>query len=254
MVHINDNTYKAVIALNNSGVALLQHRRYMEGLLTFKDALILMKLSLQSDDTSLLSSSSSLQQQDQVNVALQCAWHRTSQMHGDKILSQNTDIVVVTNQDNPFEVYNNLERNPGTLCCVKIDPMEWEGCYPDSEKLNFELSIIMYNYGVAHLLASLPSRTSGDDAKDVYAQTSYHLFELAQNVIDVHITSADEFYVPSDILLLAMLTGTCLYQLSTLALHDRATTNLICLEWVLMTIFTQERVNTMLSPCTAACA
>ena len=251
MVHINDNTYKAVIALNNSGVTLLQHGRYMEGLLTLKDALVLMKHSLQPDNAS---SVSLLQQQDQVDVALQGAWHRSSQVHEEKFASQDADIVVVTDQDNPFEVYNTIERNPGTLCCVKIDPMEWESYCPDSEKFNIESSIIMYNHGVAHLLASVLSPTSGDDVVDMCTQTSYHLFELAQNVIDMHLTSADEFHVPSNMLLLAMLTSTCMYQLSIPTQRGRATTNLICLEWILTTIITQERLNTMLSPSAAACA
>jgi hypothetical protein len=252
MVHINDSTYKAVVALNNSGVTLLQHQRYMEGLLTFKDALILMKNSFQPADAS---SMSSLQEQDQVNVALQGAWHRTSQIHEDKILSQKADIMVVTDQDNPFEVYNTLERNPGTLCCVKIDPVEWESCCPDSERFNVESSIIMYNYGVAHLLASLLSPTNGDNVVALHTQTSYHLFELAHSVIDMHLISADEFNVPSNVLLVSMLTSTCLYQLSMLTHHDRRTaTNLKCLEWVLLTIITQERLYPMLSPCAAACA
>lgn len=252
MVHINDSTYKAVVALNNSGVALLQHQRYMEGLLTFKDALILMKNSFQPDDAS---SVFSLQQQNQVNVALQGAWHRTSRMHDEKILARKADIVVVTDQDNPFEVYNALERNPGALCCVKIDPVEWESCSLDSERFNVESSIIMYNYGVAHLLASLLSPASDDNVIALHSQTSYHLFELAHSVIDMHLTSSDEFNIPSNVLLLSMLTSTCLYQLSMMTQQDRRTAmNLKCLEWVLSTIITQERLYPMLSPCAAACA
>ena len=255
MVNIDDSTYKAVVALNNSGVTLLQHQRYMEGLLTFKDALILMKNSFQGDDAPSATATSSSLQQHQVNVALQGAWHRTSRMHEDKTISQKADIVVITDHDNPFEVYKALEANRGTFCCIKIDAVEWESCCPDSERFNIESSIIMYNYGIAHLLLSCLSPTTGSVSATWHTQTSYHLFELAYSVIDMHLMASHEFSVPSNVLLVSMLTSTCLYQLSIVAHHDlQSATNLTCLEWIISTIITQERLYPNVSPCAAACA
>lgn len=252
MNQINDTTYKAVVALNNSGVTLLQHQRYMEGLLTLKDALTLMKNSIQTEDSPTTTQSS---QQRLINVALQGAWHRTSRMYQSKLVSQKTYIVAVTDHDSPFEVYNLLEANPGALCCVKIDSIEWESCCDDPERFNVESSIIMYNYGIAHLLASCMLSMNGDHTAAWHTQTSYHLFELAHSIIDMHLITSDEFSTPSNTLLVSMLTSTCMYQISIIEQQDRrAATNLKCLEWVLRTIITQENLYPALSPCAAACA
>jgi hypothetical protein len=245
MNHTNDATFKAVVALNNSGVTLIQHHRYMEGLLTLKDALKLMKNAFEADH----------EHQKQVNEALQDVWHRTSQMYEDNGSCPIADILVVTDHANPFEVYNELERNPGKLCCVKIDPMvEWESSCT-SDRFNVESSIIMHNYGVAHLLTAMVLPRSGAFDATVYTQTSYQLFELAHSVIDTHLMTSDEFDIPPNVLLVSMLTNTCLYQISMLTPQDRrTTTNLKCLEWVLSTIVTQESLYPMLSPVAAACA
>ena len=251
MIHINNATFRAVVGLNNSGVTLLQHQCYMEGLQTLKDALMLMKILFQSDDAS---SMSSLQQHDEVNAALQRAKHRTNRMQEDKIVCQMTNIAVVTDLDNPFKVYNALERKPGTLCCVKIDPMGWGSCCPDSEQYHVESSIIMYNYGVAHLLASFLFQHSDDSFVAGLNQTSYHLFQLAHSVIDMYLLSSDAFNLPSNVLLVSMLTSTCLYRSSMPTQHDHHTAaNLKCLQWILLTIISQERIFPIESLC-SACA
>lgn len=240
MNHTNDMTYKAVVTLNNSGVTLIQHHRYMEGIVTLKDSLKLMKNACAADE----------EQQKQVKKTLHNAWHRANKIYEDNHSSPKADILVVTDHATPFDVYNELERNPGKLCCVKIDPMEWESrCTSDG--FNMEASIIMHNYGVALLLLSM----SGDYDPTVYTKTSYQLFELSHCVIKISLTSSDVFNIPPNVLLVSMLTNMCMYQISMLTQHDRrARTTFKYLEWVMSTIFNQQRLYRMISPATAACA
>ena len=240
MNHTNDITYKAVVTLNNAGVTLIQHHRYMEGVLTLKDSLELIKNAFAADE----------EQHEQVNKTLHRAWHRANKIYEDKRSSPKADILVVTDHATPFDVFNELERNPSKLCCVKIDPMELES-RRTSDGFNEESSIIMYNYGIALLLLSM----SGDYDPTVYTQNSYQLFELSRCVIDMHLTNSDALNIPSSVLLVSMLTNMRMYQISMLTQHDpRATTTLKYLEWVLSAIFIQQRVYHMISPAAAACA
>jgi hypothetical protein len=246
MVPNNDKMYKAVVALNNAGVELLQHQRSIDGLLTLKDALMLMKSSYQHDETSEVSAL----QVDEVNKALQAAWHRTSRMHENASKSHEVTIVSITDHDSPFDVHNTLKQNPDNVCCVKIEADDVEIFSHDSDRYDVEASIIMYNYGIAHLFAS--AQTSATRTND---QTAYHLFELAQSVIDTNVACLDDAAIPSNILLVSMLTSTYLYQLSYHAEYERnATKHLLSLEWVLSTIIYQESLYSSLSPSAAASA
>lgn len=259
MVHVNDTMYKAVVALNNAGVTLMQHQRFVDGLMTLKDALRLMKNAIH-----IYPSSSSVPQHEDVNVALQAAWHRTSRIQRSDTsgttsykLSSAAHIVVITDQDSPFDVYNILENDPSTICCVRIDPVECTNC--DSDRYEVESSIIMYNYAIAHLMASSIEPSSNKDGFVDRFQLSYDLFELAQSVIDAHTASLDEFAIPSNVLLISMLVATYLYQLSVqLPQHHnyerRSCKNLLSLELVLSTIANHEMLYNATTQCAAACA
>jgi hypothetical protein len=249
MLHINNKMYKAVVALNNAGVALIQHQRFMEGLATLKDALCIMKNSFRfkDEESSSTSTSSSLPEQVDVDAALQAAWHRTSQMHNTTTVHNETvPIVVITDQDNPFELYNALERNPQTVYCVKIDPIDSVYEY-DTDRYEVESALILYNYGIAYLFAS---------KKNVdQTQTAYQLFELAQSITVAHLAGLDEFEIPSNVLLTSMLVATSLYQLSMQSQHERRIwKNLQCLEWIVSAIIDQEMLYPTLKQTTAASA
>jgi hypothetical protein len=240
--------YKAVVALNNAGVELLQHQRSIDGLLTLKDALILMKSSYQYDETLEVSAL----QVNEVNTALQAAWHRTSRIHENANRAHEVTIVSITDQDSPFDVHITLKQNPENVCCVKIEPVEVDDNSAQSDRYDVEASIIMYNYGIAHLFVSATVQTSANRTND---QTAYHLFELAQSVIETNVACLDDAAVPSNILLVSMLTSTYLYQLSFHAEYDQsASKHLQSLEWVLSTIMHQESFYPTLSPSAASAA
>jgi hypothetical protein len=246
MLHFNDTMYKAVVALNNAGVALVQRGRLVDGLETLKDALCIMKNSFHNDEQSL-SLPSSLPEQDVVNTALQAAWYRTSRMHDTtEICGESANIVIITDQDNPFELYNALERNPQTVYCVKIDPLDTVYS-SDLDRHEIESALILYNYGIAYLFAL---KQISDQP-----QTAYHLFELARSITDAHLAGLDEFEIPSNVLLTSMLVATQLYQLSTQSQQEGQTCkNLQCLEWILSTIINQEMLYPTMKQTTAASA
>jgi hypothetical protein len=246
MVELNDTRYRALVALNNAGVQLLQHQRSIDGLHTLTDALALMKCLFQDTEVS-----SALQLED-INMKLQAAWTCTSQIHANEIVPHEMKIMTVANQDSPLDVLKLLKQNPESVSCVRIDLIEGAiDCY-DAEHCSVDASIILYNIGVAHLFTStrLPTHTTS-----VNHHAAIRLFKLWQNAIGVNLVGLTESTVPSDLLLISMLSATCLDHFSTNSISDQnCRMNLQFLDWVLTTIIAHERMFATVSPSASAAA
>jgi hypothetical protein len=221
------NAYKAVIALNNAGVDLMHRRLFAEGGETLKDALCLMRDTFRIGKESIRA--------EELDRVLQAAYHRTSMIPKGMVPENTVRIALITDHDNPYEVFHQLERNAGTVCCVKIDPVDCF-CGDDTDRLEIESAFLLYNYGIAHLFA----------APSMYApchldltKKAYQLLELAESIANTHLPGSDRVDAPTSTLLVSMLITTGLFQLSSHSL-ERKWENQQKLECLLTSIMNLE--------------
>jgi hypothetical protein len=243
---MNVAAYKAVVALNNAGVGLLQRRRFTEGAETLKDALRLMR-------TFFHASECSDGQEVDVNEALQAAYRRTSAIREEyeERSDINICIAAITDNEHPYEVFHRLERSTGVIFCIQIDPVD-SFCGDDMERLEIESAVILYNYGIAHLCACPTPSTP--ESRSEYTQRAYQLISLAESIVKVHLQDdCDQVDTPTNALLVSMLINTSLYQLSS---HNLEMTfqNKRKLEYVLSTILNLEMMFPLMDPNAAASA
>jgi hypothetical protein len=224
----NLNAYKAVIALNNAGVDLMHRRLFDEGAETLKDALRLMR-------NTFCNSEESIPRAEELDRVLQAAYHRTSMIPKGMVPENTVRIALITDHDNPYEVFHQLERNAGTVFCVKIDPVDCF-CGDDTDRLEIESAFLLYNYGIAHLFA----------APSMYApchldltKKAYQLLELAESIAYTHLPGSDRVDAPTSTLLVSMLITTGLFQLSSHSL-ERKWENQQKLECLLTSIMNLE--------------
>jgi hypothetical protein len=203
------NAYKAVIALNNAGVDLMNRRLFAEGGETLKDALCLMRDTFHTGKESIRA--------EEVDRVLQAAYHRTSMIEKGMVPENTVRIALITDHDNPYEVFQQLERNEGTVCCVKIDPVD---CFSgdDTDRLEIESAFLLYNYAIAQLFAA-PSISAPCHTERT--QKAYQLLELAESIADTHLPGSDQVDAPTSTLLVSMLISTVLFQLSSNSLERK---------------------------------
>jgi hypothetical protein len=241
---MNVAAYKAVVALNNAGVGLLQRRRFSEGAETLKDALRLMR-------TFFDASESSPPQNIDVNQALQAAYRRTSAIQEEYEEHNDTNVYIaaITDNDHPYEVFHRLEWSAGVVFCIQIDPVD-SFCGDDMERLEIESAVILYNYGIAHLCAS-PTPSTPEN-KSERTKRAYQLMTLAESIVKVHL-QGDCDHAPTNALLVSMLINTSLYQLSAHSL-EMTFQNKQKLEYVLSTILNLEMMFPRMDSSAAASA
>jgi hypothetical protein len=204
MIH-RDRAYKAVISLNNAGVSLLHRRLYTEAVDTLKDAIRLMRFSFFSGE--------SMPSADDFDQALQATWRRTSLKQADR--KDDIHLVMITDHDSPFSVYDELERNPEIIYCVNIEPVECY-CGRDSRRLDAESALLLYNYAIAHRCAARSTATDWDRATRCQIhETGFHIFALAQSVAAKLLPASDLVDYPSNVLLVSMLVTANLLQMSS---------------------------------------
>jgi hypothetical protein len=203
------NAYKAVFALNNAAVDLMHRRLFAEGWETLKDALCLMRDIFHIGKESI--------QAKEVDRVLQAAYHRTSRIQKGLVPENTVCIALITDHDNPYEVFHQLERSAGTVCFVKIDPVD---CFfgNDTDRLEIEAAFLLYNYAIAHLFAA-PSISA--PCHIVLAEKAYQLLELAGSIANVHLPVSDLVDAPTSTLLVSMLISTGLFQLSSNSLERK---------------------------------
>jgi hypothetical protein len=198
--------YKAIVSLNNAGVSLLQRRLYNEAIDTMKDAIRLMRFSFFSGASSMPSST-------EFDLALQAAWKRTSIKHAE--IQDDIHLVLITDHDNPYAVYDSLDGRSNVLCCVNIEPVE-DFCDSDMERLEAESAMLLYNYGIAHRCAARSAGTGWDRATRLHIhETGFQIFELAQSVAAKLIPAPCKANTPSNALLVSVLVTTNLLQMSS---------------------------------------
>ena len=215
--------YKAAIALNNTGVYLIQHGRYIDAITTLKDA---MSCTKQYCNGSI--SPCTLQTSD-CDKMIQAARTRTSGYVIKNIYRSN--ILVVSDQDNPSTVYSLLKQNPSACCCVTIDPVE-QFDIDDIDQLQLESALIVYNFGIAYRCISNHPATISHFIKsnDVDSNTVPHhdafwasvkIMELTRHItrnllqLSSYNMTNIMLNVPSSLLLTALMVSTNLLQMSS---------------------------------------
>lgn len=198
-----ENAYKAVISLNNAGVSLLQRRLYTEAFDTMKDAIRLMRFTFFSGESPMPLAAD-------FDRSLQAAWKRTSIKQTE--VQDGIHLVLITDHDSPYSVYEALERNPGMMICVNIDPVESYGCH-DIERLEAESALLLFNYGIAHRCAA---RSHWDCATRCHIhETAFQILELAQSVAAKLLPGPDLVGSHSTVLLVSLLVTENLLQMTS---------------------------------------
>ena len=226
-----DSAFKAVIALNNAGVSLLQRRLYSEAVDTMKEAIRLMRLAFFSEESSMPST-------EELDRALCASYQRTSIKQPE--MTDNIHLLVVSNCDSPYSVYGNLVQNRGAMCCVIIDTLEFFTRNDHENLPETESSILLYNYGIVNRCAAQSTTTHWTDTvRSGINETAYHIFELAESVATRLMPSSDLINPPSEVLLMNMLIAISQMEMSSHSIE-------LCLQYcenlddLLIIIYEQE--------------
>lgn len=229
--------YNAAIALNNTAIHLVQHGKYFEASETLQDAMKCTKVFCNGGSSVDLPF---VMPRAECERALHAARVRKNRIQVDgsaAIISSKypNDILVVSDQDDPQEVYYTLEQNRSLRCCVTIDPVEKFELH-DVDRLQVESALIVYNFGVVYrCMASRPVALSlvkfndNDEAIthfDVYC-ASVRILELTRcvttNLLSVlSCNGTRSLHISSNLLLAAVLVLTNLNQMSveSYSLHE----------------------------------
>ena len=181
-----ENAYKAINTLNNAGVSLLVNRRYTDAVETFQDAIQLMRTSFFNDRDSACETSC-LPPREAFEKALQGAWLRTrkeSSEHDD------LNLVVLTDQTSPLQVYEELSFDAESLFCVVLEPFNNKWSEMDMERLECESGLLLFNYGIAHRCAAMTDCTMDTKLRLQVELSAKRIFELSQTVASKSISYA----------------------------------------------------------------
>jgi hypothetical protein len=216
-----DFLYKAAIALNNTGVYLMEHGRYLEAIETLKDSIRFMKAMFffADDKENSFDASHLTQLQSDCQGALQASYGRKSSIHHH--LSGESNILVVSSQDHPLQVFDILEQCASLLCCVTIDPLN-DFNTSSYDVMKQEAAIVLYNHGVA-FCCHHAHRTSMSAAavphNGCYDVSSHKLMELSHSMTsslmeESYMSGETSVDVPSHLFLMKLLNLRILQQLS----------------------------------------
>lgn len=264
MTH-HEYIYKAVVALNNTGVHLVQHGLTKDAIETLKDAIRFMKESLVSSDGS--KSDGKVMNLTYYDKALQAAWHRKShinqhihQLHDSDINTSKRSILVVSDQDHPMNLYGRLEHDNETLRCITIDPVE-RFDMANVDRLQTESAIILYNLATAYRCISNKSNAAASTISTINAtsiatttstrdvsHTSYQIMELSHSVTAhlfrvLSLRRTRLVNVPSNLLLVSFFIYDSLREMSIAndVFYDRHEYYIFELERVLVTISNRDK-------------
>lgn len=228
--------YNAAIALNNTAIYLVQHGMYFEASETLQDAMKCTKVFCDGDSSVNVPL---MMHRTECDRALQAARDRKSAIntkeHVANIALCRNNILVVSDQDDPQEVFYRLEQNRSLRCCVTIDPVEKFDIH-DIDRLQVESALIVYNFGVVYrCIASRPVVSSATKDRDTAQAVSYfdvfcasvRILELTRcvttNLLSVlSCNGSRSLHISSNLLLAAVLVLTNLHQMSveSYALHE----------------------------------
>ena len=194
--------YKAVIALNNTGVSLLDHGFYHGAIETLKDSMRLMKGLVRMKDEwesrseptspSIRIMSTDTANRIECDTALQAACRRKSMIHHrlDGV-NMNQNVLVISEHDHPCKVHDHLVQHPSKvqlsstafLYCVTIDllPMDDDDTL---HRLQQESALILYNLSIAYrCLAKEPNTSISLSTMFDYHRISFQLMEYAYSAL-----------------------------------------------------------------------
>jgi hypothetical protein len=192
--------YKAIIALNNTGVSLIDHGLYTGAIETLKDSmrfmkeLVHMKNDIEIRGEATASSTSALNRVN-YDTALQAAWRRKSMIHHHKNDDVTTmtlvNVSVISEHDHPCSVYDHLikrqqneeQQRTSSLCCVTIDLLPFDSDENNFDRLQQESALILYNLSIAYRCCAKQPSTLTSTASTDYNHISFQLMEYAYTVL-----------------------------------------------------------------------
>jgi hypothetical protein len=191
-----ESEYRAAIALNNVGVALLRRHLYPEAMVTFKDAMMLLPTTMvdRAENESRLTSAREL------DTVLHRAYQRIS-LAPNSPEPADFHIVVVSSQQHPAELYDRLDDESAVQFCINIDPLADEDW--DDDSYDIDAGTIIFNMALFRLGESLLSECGlmvGSTDKNPDFDSSFFLVStllirsVTQILFQVVSPSADEYY------------------------------------------------------------
>jgi len=189
--------YRAAVALNNLGIAMLQRRAYRESLSTFKDAMKAMHSIFQSEALDFLASPSSKDGKTtdnsvDVDRKLQRAMRRLRQIEAtdyeSSVLCPNLRVDVVTYEEVlERSLFGSiLKQGPsstGSRAAALSFRIEATSCCSllDKGETDVQAAMMLYNYAVVHLILSRTAKKDREYAKaKMWRQGSVKL--LSRNI------------------------------------------------------------------------
>lgn len=186
MIGREEYVFKAIVALNNTGVSFIRHGYYQWAIETLKDATRLMKGLVELRNIAEIRSEALTENLADYEGALQAAATRTSlihhRTHEDVTNSTGINVIVVSEQDHPSSVAGQLaqpkQHGTALLCCVTIDPSPLDDEDDDyRSRLGQESALILYNLSIAYRCIDKIYRSPHHN--DTHGQTSFQLMEYA---------------------------------------------------------------------------
>jgi len=199
--------FRAVVHLNNVGVSLLQRRCYRQAMLTFGDAIAIMKAlspAKASEDNSFDHAPvlPAIEVSSDIEGKLKRAAQRLAKPIPSKIPSMGALPLEVLSDDEILKA----EANTAKLYLICLDTIEFEAA--DYSEFNFVSSVILYNHGIAYrCLGALSSSLPFVEKLD---KGALHMFTLAYATANQAILMGKQ----SQVLLIATLALRNLVQLS----------------------------------------
>jgi hypothetical protein len=210
MTENDEYIYKAIVALNNSGVYLIDHGFYTGAIETLKDSMRFMKELVHTKNTmeshgDTLVTSPSNATRINCSAALQAAWRRKSTIHHhnhEHIAMKRVNVSVMSEHDHPCSVYDHLIHDQAreqthrfSLCCATIDllPLDYdESSGSNFDRLQQESALILYNLSIAYRCCAKQTEVMSSATSAAYNQISFQLMEYAYTVLSSVLQSISE--------------------------------------------------------------
>jgi hypothetical protein len=171
---------RAADHLNNTGVSLLQRSCYRQAVLTFADAMSLIKIA-SSRPIEVYASYQGIapvQLREEYFNEIQIKLRKAAQRLANPIpstvdISDEITIKVVSDDESPTTFYRGCLTNAAHL--LRVEPVESEA--PSKHDLAVQSSVLLYNYGIAYRCLSSLSASVEDMKKLDHG--ALHLFNLS---------------------------------------------------------------------------
>jgi hypothetical protein len=193
--HYLNYAHRAVVTLNNAGVSLLQRGMYDDAMKTLKDAAGVMRDTINSSkaggDQADLQPVQSIWSEESLNRMVHRSWQlvarSTARCQTQTQQKEQPYHLLVTTQHDAATVWEELcERESfsqrRTVVSMNIEHVDFDTWGSDNN-LDFDSSILIYNYGVANLCLSSHGITQNSlCARQQLLGNAFKLFQLAESL------------------------------------------------------------------------